>query len=509
MGRSALGLLAISAVVGWPSLAMPFRGDTALYLTMASEMDRGAVLYRDTWDITNPGIFWFDQLAGTLFCFDEEGVRTLEWLWWTAFAYAVSLASKRAHGLDRLPLAPAVLISGVYYFTSYGTPFHLTKVEGLAGFPIFLAILFAARAADSGATAWRWWLAAGAAGGVVVLFKCLFAAGLLMPWCYLLRRAARREGLERRRGPALGAGMLLAGMALALAPAIRYFTVHGAGEIAWKTAFEYPRLFLAEGNRAGVSRLALSAKWFLNEYSFVGATAVLGYFASRRAMRDPCVAALALFFPAAIGIILIQRTSWWSYHFLLVGIPASALAAYSWPALAANVRTALNRPLHFRERAALGLAAIILCSPWLAPGAFAYIHVASHGFGLTASNRRASRESLGTAYEQARSETAWLHEPGSRPGPIFVAGNPSFYVFADRRPATAIHGWSLELYPQTIRDDLTAQLKSAEPVYIYVNRDPDKIDDLLRERYPELVAWMAEKYEVVRQTRDGVWYGKK
>ena len=509
MWRSAFGLLAISAIVGWPSLAMPFRGDTALYLNMASEMDRGAVLYRDVWDITNPGIFWFDQLAGTLFGFDEEGVRTLEWIWWTGFAFAVSLASKRAHGLDRLPLAPAVLISGVYYFTSYGTPFHLTKVEGLAGFPIVLAIGLAARASGSGTTAWRWWLAAGAAGGVVVLFKFLFVAALVMPWCYLLWRGARREGHGGVRTAALGAGMLLAGTALALAPAIRYFAAHDAWNSAWTTLVEYPRLFLAEGNRAGVSRLALSAKWFLDEYSFVGATAVLGAFASLRGTRDPCVAALALFFPAAIGIILVQRASWWSYHFLLLGIPASALAAYTWPALAASVRSALNRPLHFRERGALALAAIVLCSPWLAPGAFAYFHIASHGFGLTPAHRRASRESLGTAYEQARSETAWLREPGSEPGPIFVAGNPSFYAFADRRPATAIHGWSLELYPRTIRDDLTAQLKSAEPVYIYVNRDPDKIDDLLRERYPAVVAWMAEKYVVVRRTRDGVWYGKK
>ncbi len=98
----------------------------------------GAVLYRDVWDVTNPGVFWFYQSAGTCFGFGEDGIHLFEWLYWVAFVQGVAFAVKRAHALPRWPLAPAVLVGGLYYLTSCSDPSHLTKAEGLVAFPLFL-----------------------------------------------------------------------------------------------------------------------------------------------------------------------------------------------------------------------------------------------------------------------------------------------------------------------------------------------------------------------------------
>ena len=98
MLRSAAVIVALMAVVGWPSLAMPFRGDQALFAVVAEELGRGAVLYRDHWDITNPGVFWFYQVAGSLFGFTEEGIRLFEWLWVTGLVVVAAEATRRGSG---------------------------------------------------------------------------------------------------------------------------------------------------------------------------------------------------------------------------------------------------------------------------------------------------------------------------------------------------------------------------------------------------------------------------
>ncbi|MBW4451485.1 MAG: hypothetical protein KME55_01730 [Nostoc indistinguendum CM1-VF10] len=54
-------------LIGFVHLPFPFDGDQAFFRLGALEMQQGKVLYRDFWDIKQPGIFCFYFLAGTLF----------------------------------------------------------------------------------------------------------------------------------------------------------------------------------------------------------------------------------------------------------------------------------------------------------------------------------------------------------------------------------------------------------------------------------------------------------
>ena len=157
--------LLLLAAAGWAAAGTPFRGDQALFTEYAKRMHAGAVLYRDLWEVTNPGVFWFYQLAGTAFGFTEDGVHLGEWLWWVGFVLVVGFAVKRAHGLSKWPLAPAVLVGGIYFLTSCSDPSHLTKAEGLAAFPLFLTAWLACMAVEKPRPNGWLLLAAGAAGG--------------------------------------------------------------------------------------------------------------------------------------------------------------------------------------------------------------------------------------------------------------------------------------------------------------------------------------------------------
>ena len=127
-GVTALGLL---------HLPYPFHGDQSLFLLMAEQLDRGAVLYRDTWDGKQPGIFIFYLAARRTFGFKEIGVHSFELTSWLVFAITILFA---LNGRIRTPLAlglAPVLIVGTYYLGS--RPSHLTQIEILVGFPLFLA----------------------------------------------------------------------------------------------------------------------------------------------------------------------------------------------------------------------------------------------------------------------------------------------------------------------------------------------------------------------------------
>lgn len=506
MLRSLALIIGLMAVAGWPSLSMPFRGDEALFAVVGQELAAGGVLYRDYWDVTNPGLFWFYQLAGTLFGFTEEGVRLFEWVWMTAFVLAVSEASRRKTGGNRLPLAPALFLGVAYYLAGYSYTSTLTKTEGLVGFPLFLATWFAARAV-AGSHRFPLLVAAGAAGGVVILFKLLLGGCVAVVWLYLLVEFVRAR--PRKLSAAVQfAGGIGVGLLLVLGSAVGYFAAHGLLAELFHTVFELPPKFLAEGQTADLDRLAVSVKWFLGQYAAVLAMAVLGAGCLLRAGRDPFTAALVLAFVASVGALLAQRLSWWPYHFLLPGTLAGVVAAYGWPAVADTVRGLLARPLSVRERTALGVAVGVLLLEPLGVGGYQFLRLAGHGMGGTAENRRTYRESVGTAYREALAETAWLNGSDAEAGPIFVCGDPLFYWLSGRNPAVRISGWSLEIYPREVRLALADEVRRAAPVLVYVSTLPHGYDRVVRDRYPELAHLLATEYAPLRTTRLGVWYGR-
>lgn len=497
MVRSVLLVLGVMAVAGWPALAAPFQGDEALFALVAHDLAGGAVLYRDHWDITNPGIFGFYTLAGSLFGFTEDGIRLFEWLWVTGFVLTVSEAIRRTYGLARLPVAPAVLVGGVYFAAGYSGHSVLTKTEGLVGFPLFLAVWLAARVTEPGVRTARLAAAAGVVGGVGVLFKLLFVTCLAAAWGVLLVVHLRRHGLRSVLTFVAG---LIGGCAAVVGAAVGVFAAQGTLPDVIHTLFELPPQFLAEGYKPGFDRLAVSVRWFLGLYSPVLAAAVLGGACRWREARDPFVPASAVLIAVSAGLVVVQRLSWWPYHLLLVGTPAAVLAAYGWPAV--------GRLLIGRERAALAVAASFLFLPHAAIFGYQYLRLAKHRFGLTAADRQAVRAEA-PSYREAAVEAAFLAEPGAKPGPILVCGDPLIHWLSGRPPATAINGWSMELYPAVVRDRLAEQVRQAKPVYVYVERKRYGYDGLIREKYPTLAAILAADYAPVRDTGAGTWYERR
>ena len=56
----------------------PFGQDQATFTWGGKALTEGAVLYRDFWDMKQPGIYWWYEASGRLFGFDSFGIRWMD-----------------------------------------------------------------------------------------------------------------------------------------------------------------------------------------------------------------------------------------------------------------------------------------------------------------------------------------------------------------------------------------------------------------------------------------------
>jgi hypothetical protein len=65
---------------------MPFWADQGLFTLYGRELTHRAVLYRDVFDVKQPGIFVFYAIGGRLFGLTEVGIHLFELAYWLAIS---------------------------------------------------------------------------------------------------------------------------------------------------------------------------------------------------------------------------------------------------------------------------------------------------------------------------------------------------------------------------------------------------------------------------------------
>jgi hypothetical protein len=68
------------------------RRDQALFIIGGEAISKGAILYRDFWDVKPPGIFGVYTLGGKLFGFTGAGIHIFDGVWMGARAIMLRVA---------------------------------------------------------------------------------------------------------------------------------------------------------------------------------------------------------------------------------------------------------------------------------------------------------------------------------------------------------------------------------------------------------------------------------
>jgi hypothetical protein len=491
---AALVALAFVGALGTLRSFDPFNGDQALFTVGALALHGGGTLYRDFWDLKQPGIFAFYLTAGSAFGFTQTALHAADVVWQCTLGAAAFVALRR---IVRRPAvaAFAVLASPGAYFAGT-TSWHLTQVEALAGLPLF-GCAWAALAAEESPR--RRSLAAfcsGVAAGCVTLLKLLY-----LPVAVAIFVAATGRLVGRRAGarlPGIGRWWAL-GTALPLLLFGLYITKFGLGKVVFETFFVLPSHIVATGH-APLSRLALSAAWFLRRFAPLVLLALAGAVLERtprsRGWRRVCYTWLAV----AMLAIALQAQSWWEYQFIILLPPLGILATLGLDALIQEARSsAVGR----KGGAAVALAVAALLAFPLAHAAEATVRrVARDRPFASAAALSRYRIAESGEYADAARDAAFLAPGPGRP-PVFVCGDPLIYVLARRAQAVAVNGWALELYPPDWWAVLNAQLERARPADVFV---ANQYAGLIRTRSPAFERLLVTRYARAARFPDGAWY---
>jgi hypothetical protein len=496
--------LALVALIGLMHIAYPFDGDQALFTEGALKISRGAVLYRDFWDIKQPGIFVFYLLGGLVLGFTELGIHAFELIYLLILS-GILLVTFRERLENRSLSALIPVLTVGFYYTITG-PWHLTQVEALVSLPLYLTLWFSTWSVDNDRKRSALLFFSGLFGGITILFKLLFAPIVVAFWLVLFYELIIRRKQERTPGKIAALLVpLAAGLFVPVGLMVLYFGYNHALAGAGYAAFTYPSRAMATINSPVPDRLVTGLRWFLGNFSPLIALSVVGAYCSLRKRFDPFTLSMVLWLIIGFAVILIQRLSWWEYQYMLLFPPLGVLAVGGIDAIWSGIKktSVANQQNHRSFTLVFTLALFALFSPSLMSlGLKSYKFTRFH-FASGAVRRNAYQDDLSGTYRAARTDLSFLSSPARHPGKIFVCGNPIFYILSGREQAMPSNGWMLELFLPEQWQQFEYELLEFRPRYIFV---ANEYSSLINEHSPDIAAILGDLYTKVQLNSNGIWY---
>jgi hypothetical protein len=533
---------------------MPFWGDQALFTVFARELTQGAMLYRDLFDIKQPGIFVFYAFGGLVFGFNEVGIHLFELVYWLAFSvFALVTLSPYFTTRWGAALVPAFTIV-VYYL--YAGLLDLTQIEILVAFPLLVAWWLIDQADPGTRAGLRRYAAAGVAAGAVVLLKYLYLLIILAFLGYAGLRAVRRGFPIADIQRCLAA--FLVTLVVPLLIVVAYFVAQGQLGRIWWAYFEMaPAAHLMRPR--GFGYLIAGARRFMIGHAPILILAVLGCVHEMRRRARPqldLVVGMVLWGASgAVAFIVLQ--GWPEYKWPLFTIPLGILAVVGVEALGAMARSFGRKPrlLILAAGAAIGILTFAVGAPvpqvqthlllsviigvcagvgaellamrprarWVMLLALAAALAVSMGlaaiwpvnkirtlmaydFALTAAARTAFQQSWNHSYLAADRDLEVLWSGDHLPGPLHVFGDQVLLLRANRRLAVPIPGWGPWFLDDRAWREMHSDLRSTLPPYIIVEAH---LEPYIRSRSPAIMELIASRYNVAFVGESGTWYVRR
>jgi hypothetical protein len=533
---------------------MPFSGDQALFTLFARELTQGAVLYRDLFDIKQPGIFGFYVFGGLLFGFNEVGIHLFELVYWLAFS-VFALVTLSPYFTTRWGAALVPVFTIVVYYL-YAGLLDLTQVEILVAFPLLVAWWLIDQADPGTRAGLRRYAAAGLAAGAVVLLKHLYLLIILAFLGYAGLRSVRRGFPIADIKRSLAVFLLTLVVPLLIVGA--YFAAQGQLERIWWAYFEMaPAAQLMRPRR--YDYLIAGARRFMIGHAPFLILAVLGCVYVMRVRARPqldLVVGMVLWGASgAVAVIFLQ--GWNEYKWPLFTIPLGILAVVGVEALGAVAKSfgRMPRLLILAAGAAIGILTFVVGEPVpqvqtrlllsviigvcagggaellavsprarrvmllaLAAALAVSIGLAAIGpvdkirsvmaydFALTAAARTAFQQSGNLTYLAADKDLEVLRSGDNLPGPFHVFGDQVLVLRANRRLAVPIPGCGPWFLDDRAWREMHSDLRSTLPPYIIVEAH---VESYVRSRSPAIMDLIASRYNLAFVGQFGTWYVRR
>jgi len=472
-------------------------------------------LYRDVWDIKQPAIFVFYLVAGKLFGFTEIGIHLLEIIYWLGFSLILILGLRDYFTNPLLAVLAPLFTIGIYY--SVSGSLHLTQVESLVCFPLFVSLWFCQKFLESPDKKSLLFLS-GLFGGIVLTFKLMFIFILFAFWfclfvfCYFLffKRNAKQI--------LVSTGLIFLGLLIPVALVIFYFAKNDALGDLWYTTFVYPynavNTITKMENRNQFLKNGL--EWFFKSYFPVIALTltflllnIKSLFNGWRhkekfALRRENFLFTGLFIWAFSGftVILIQRLSWWEYHYSLLMVPLGILAIKCIEEFFKEIKTGTKLRRKTPAYILLTLVIIFLFIP--TARRLAHKIRQSNRIELIKIGNRQFEATGGAApdYKSISADTAFLTKENPKAA-IFVVSNPLYYYLSDSSPVFSSNGAMSDMFTDFEWERLAREMSEKPPKYIFID---SRFIQPIGERDPSFINALNKNYSIYSISDRGSFY---
>ncbi len=484
---ASIAVMLIIVMIGVVQSHTTMGGDQSLFVVIAQQLDMGKVLYQDLFDYKQPGIYLFYLLAGNTIGWDDVSIHLFELGYWIIFTLVLFYTVKE-YQLFRLQYFYSLLplfIVGVYYCNARWL--HLTQLEAIINFPIFLIVWLLDRAYKSKGNLFLAYFAIGLLVAIVLLSKLVFApiiaAFFLIHFLFVLRVHNLGYIVRTQVLP------LILGFALPASFFLFYIFHHHIETLVFEIYFKIPASVIGLTDQIDPERLQTSVKWFIKKMVVFLILAGVGVLMIRK-IESHFLSLLLAWAVVGLFVVLMQKTSWWAYHFQLLYVPIGFFAAM-------GLDWILYRIFQFEiiKRARIENLLMI----FVLIGIF---YIQYHGLWK---NHTATDVIKLNTYDYAQEEVASVLSVLKEGDTMFVCGNPRMYVLASRLPELSTNGWILEYYLDFQWQAFYTEFVESPPTYLFVKLD---YDTLIQQKNKSLWEYIINNYSVFESLEHGTWFKK-
>jgi hypothetical protein len=353
-----------------------------------------------------------------------------------------------------------------------------------------------------------WLFISGLTAGLALLLKFMFLPIFVGFWFIVLwRNVAAKEKRQLATVFAIGLPVAL-GVLIPLLAMKAHLAYQGALQIALWTFFIYPVNAVNEWPlNTNLGTLTDGVMWFLRHFAPLLALSFFAVHSSVAGWKNHITQSLILWVLLGSLVILVQRLSWFQYHFMLLFVPLGILGARGMDILWARLQQTRSPIPTWQRRVILPLAFFFLFEPIWTAAVIRSITVTRHGF-LTRSDRGAYQANISKQYAEALKEVVFLREPESSPGDIYVFADSLYYYLSGRYPAVPI--LTRRLAPPELWARILERLHQTRPVYIFVHRTSlEEYRQFTPRAVPYIdaaVGFIDRNYSILSESNVGIWY---
>jgi len=280
---------------------------------------------------------------------------------------------------------------------------------------------------------------------------------------------------------------MILGCVIPIALFLNYIFSHHIENLVVDIFFKIPTQVIGLGDQVHPERLWESIKWFGRKMILFLMLAGVGIFLMPK-KESHFFSMMIAWLVIGFAVVVMQKTSWWSYHFQLFYVPIALLSILGLDYIFYRLFNYLQINNSWKR------VPILLIMLGL---------ITHNQFQLLRGSMYSENYAKLMGFDYAKNDALSILKVLKEEDTIYVCGNPRKYLMASRLPELSTNGWILEYYLDYQWQNFYEEFQNKPPTYLFISNE---YENLIPKKNPELWNLITAKYLKYSFEENGIWY---